>query len=315
MFDEFFDLRPEFFTSHLIAAESVFAQLHGDAAIGEVDGVGGAAEDAHLDIVDDIREYHFPVVDLEEDTAFCREAGLAGLRAIPLDAVFKRDGDRADDHLRRAGQHIGAVGHVGDGRFRRLRHVAEGLDVNDVNGDIRVHRFRARQEAIDIELRVANFDGPDHADHATHGLLSGDGAVDIATLLGSGGVGVDVIQPEGIVICAPGEGNFWEFRRQIGEDGTELRTMGDDEVKFAREGPIAQGNGGVIDDESTFLEDELEIAFAHLFLDSQQCVVHALAEGEVVSGAGGDGGHAERVVLRQRCRQRYGEDRDDCQDT
>ena len=288
----------------------MLTQFHGDAAVGQIDGISRSTQHTHLNVIDDISEDNFPVVNLEEHATPLGQARLTGLGAIPLDFILQSDGDRPDDHLRRSGQHVRTVRYMGQGRFRRLRDVAEGLDVDHIDRHIRIHRFRASNETVHIEFCITDFDGSDHTDHTAHGLSGGDRTVDVTALIRCRGVGVDVIQTKGVLVGAPGERSFRELWRQIDQNRAELRTMGDDEIIITGEGPISQCDGGIIDDEGSFLENELKIILTHLFLDGQQGIVHALAEGEVIRSAGRHGRYTKWLILSQSGRQRERENRE-----
>ena len=210
--DQFFDLCPDLFLFHLITTEGTFTEFHGDATVGQIDGISRPTQHTHLNVIDDIGEDDFPVVNLEEDTTLCGQTRLTGLGAKPMDAILQSDGNRSDDHLRCSSQHVRTVRNMGQRCFRRLRDITEGLDVDHIHRHIRIHRFGAGNETIHIEFCVTDFNGADHTDYAAHGLTGGDRTIDVTTLIRCRSVRVDVIQTEGVLISTPGERSLWELR-------------------------------------------------------------------------------------------------------
>ncbi len=149
---------------------------------------------------------HLPVVHLRRHDDVLAESGLVRLRTEPRDACFAGDAGGTDDHLRCTREHVGAVGELGLRCLGCQRDVAERIDVVDV------HRGRrdfwlidTGCEAVDVQLGVADLDGPDTP--ITPDLLSccRHRAHHVATLIGRTRVRVDVVETEGVGGGPPGE--------------------------------------------------------------------------------------------------------------
>ena len=147
----------------------VGVELDHQAFVGEVDVVVLAAERPALDAVDEIGEDDLPVVHLVGDDDLGGELGLVALRAEPQHAALVGHADRPDRHLRRSGQDRGPAI---DERRRRLGgegHVTERVGVVDADLDARTCGFGAGDEAIHVQLGVADLDRSDHSDRAVAG--------------------------------------------------------------------------------------------------------------------------------------------------
>ena len=124
------------------------------------------------------------------------------------------DSHGSDHHLGRSGQHVGARRDVGLSGFGSQRHVTERADVVDVDSAGAAGES-AVVEPVHVQLGVSHLDGTNHSDDTGLGKGRGQNSHHKATLVGGGGVGRDVGQPEGVGRGSPREGD-------VGEVGGDL---------------------------------------------------------------------------------------------
>jgi len=185
---------------------------------------------------------------------------------------------------------------VGVGGLRCQGDIREGSDVVYVHINIRVCRFRACLETINVQFGIPGLNGSDHTENLAFRQSGGQNAVHISALFRAGLIGKDVIDPlvfKGIHRRPPGKGGVGEVGRDLLQRRPILGTVGDHQI-IALRGIIPDGRCGVINDEHAFRVIQGHSLFAaHLFLHQDQRIVHALAECQVIDRAGHDQGDPE----------------------
>ena len=261
----------------------VRVELDHQALVGEIDVVGLATERAAADPLDQIGEHDLPVVHLVGDDDLWGQLGLVALRAEPQHAALAGHADRADGHLRRAGEHgRPAV----DERRRRLGGkggVTERIGVVDAHLEFGVGGRGAGDEAVDVELGVTDLDRPDDADRAVARQHRRHLTHDVATLVRRCRVRRDVGEAERVGLRTPRKGDVGEVGSDLGEWPAVLRAVGDDQVVVTGLGVAADRRGGVLDDEQVLAE---VVLVDHLgLLEAIERVDDALRERQIVGRA------------------------------
>ena len=230
------------------------------------------------------------MIHLRGDDDVFAQGGLVRLGAKPGDSLFLGHAGSADHHLGGAGQDIRSVGDVRGRSLSRKRHITERLDVVDVHLDVRVHRSDTGCETIDVELRVADLDRADNANHARLVERSSDGAVDETALIGTHGVGKDVIETEVVGRCSPRKRHVRIVGGDLLERTAVLRAVSDHQIE-AIFGVAADCGRCVLDDEGPV--GDVHVDFSRHIGDA---VDHRLAERQVVARRRSNDRHAERAV-------------------
>ena len=270
--------------------------FHHFAVVGKVDREGLATQRTLIDQIDDLIDDDLPVVDLVGDDDAGGQFGLIRLGAKPKSALFFGNTNSTDDHLSCAGEHIRACGNMRVGSFGGQSNIGERANVVHVDLHIGIGRLSPGDKAIDVELGITGLNGANNANHIALREAGSHDAVDVTALIGGSLISEDIIQTKRVYRGAPGKAGLGEVRGNFLQRGTVLRAMADDQI-IALSSIVSQRSSGIVHDEHAIGIDKFHRFFAaHLFLNSQQSIIHALAEGKVIDRAGHNHGHTEFII-------------------